>query len=112
MTINELILQLRSAGDTIEFKQVIQVISDFYNYTPTSFTNGSMTNTAGSNEGSCKIFYFAQIQQLTENETLNLFGSYYRDDVLANPTGDDHSNIRNFIDSGWSGLKFDGVALA
>ncbi|MEP1447388.1 MAG: HopJ type III effector protein [Paraglaciecola sp.] len=46
-----------------------------------------MINQAGTNEGSCKIFYFSKLQKLTENQTLALFGSYYRDDVLANPKG-------------------------
>jgi hypothetical protein len=111
MTINELIMQLRSANHTINFKQVMQVINRFYDYTPTSFTNAATTNKAGSNEGSCKIFYFAQLHDLSEAETLNLFGSYYRDDVLCNPTREDHANIRHFMKTGWSGLKFDGVAL-
>jgi hypothetical protein len=30
---------------------------------------------------------------------------------LAHPTGGDHTNIRNFMLSGWSGVKFDGLAL-
>lgn len=112
MTINELIMQLRCANHTINFKQVMQVINQFYDYTPTSFTNGATTNQAGNNEGSCKIFYFALLHDLTETETLNLFGSYYRDDVLCHPTAEDHTNIRNFMKTGWSGLKFDGIALA
>ncbi|WP_339724530.1 HopJ type III effector protein [uncultured Paraglaciecola sp.] len=112
MTINDLLLQLRNASDTIDFKDVIQVISQFYDYTPTRFTNGTLVNVAGSNEGSCKIFYFAQLQQLNEKHTLALFGRYYREDVLANPRGKDHNNIRNFMDTGWTELKFDGVALA
>jgi hypothetical protein len=30
---------------------------------------------------------------------------------LANPAGTDHGNIRNFILTGWSGVKFDSLAL-
>ena len=111
MTINDLIIQLRTAPNTIEFKQVMQVITEFYDYTATRFTNAELLNEAGSNEGSCKIFYFAQLNQLTEGETLSLFGAYYRDDVLANPAGKDHGNIRNFKLAGWSGIKFDTPAL-
>jgi hypothetical protein len=110
-TITDLITQLRSSSDSIEFASVMQVISQFYTYTPTTFSNGSLLNAAGSNEGSCKIFYFAQLHELTELETLNLFGNFYRNDVLANPAGKDHDNIRNFILTGWSGVKFDGSAL-
>ena len=44
-------------------------------------------------------------------QTLYLFGDYYRKDVLENPEGTDHQNIRNFITSGWGGIKFEGTAL-
>jgi hypothetical protein len=111
MTINDLITQLNNEPKNVDFKQVIQVISQFYTYTPTDFTNGELLNQAGTNEGSCKIFYFAQLNKLTEQQTLCLFGSYYRDDVLANPEGNDHANIRNFILSGWAGIKFNAAAL-
>jgi hypothetical protein len=111
MTINDLLTQLRKAPDTIEFVRVIQVINQFYRYTAVGFTNGALFNTAGSNEGSCKIFHFAQLHGLSEFETLHLFGTYYRHDVLANPAGSEHGNIRNFILTGWSGIKFDGLAL-
>jgi hypothetical protein len=111
-TINNLITQLRKAPDGIEFADVMQVISQFYTYQPTGFSNGPLHNAADSNEGSCKIFYFAQLNGLTEFETLSLFGSYYRDDVLANPTATDHGNIRNFMLSGWAGINFDRAALS
>jgi hypothetical protein len=111
MTINELIIQLRSAPTTIEFNQVIQVIEQFYDYTTTGFTNGELVNKAGSNEGSSKIFSFAQLNVLTKDETLSLFGDYYRNDVLKNPAGKDHGNIRNFMLTGWSGIKFESPAL-
>ncbi|HAB55541.1 MAG TPA: type III effector, partial [Cellvibrionales bacterium] len=39
-------------------------------------------------------------------------GKYYRDDVLGNPSGDDHANIRNFILDGWLGIQFDTEPLA
>jgi hypothetical protein len=111
MTVNDLIFQLRTTPTTIEFEQVMQVIAEYYDYTATHFTNGELVNEAGSNEGSCKIFYFAQLNELTKLETLSLFGTYYRNDVLANPTGTDHGNIRNFMLTGWSGIKFDGMPL-
>ncbi len=111
MTINNLITELRKTPNTIEFANVMQLISQFYSYTPTGFSNGPLFNNAGSNEGSCKIFFFAQLHELSESETLNLFGTYYRHDVLANPIGSDHTNIRNYILTGWSGIKFDSPAL-
>lgn len=112
MTIRDLIAQVRSAADSIEFSEVMTVINDNYNYTPTTFRNGNIVNEAGTNEGSCKIFYFAQLSALSEIETLALFGAFYRDDVLANPAGEDHTNIRNFILDGWLGIGFEGIALA
>ncbi len=112
MTPAELISQLRSNADSIEFADVIDVITEHYNYTPTRFSNGEVTNEAGTNEGSCKIFAFAQLNQLSETETLALFGKYYRDDVMGNPAGEDHANIRNFILDGWLGIKFDQEALS
>jgi len=71
-------------------------------------TQGS---SAGSNEGSCKILAFAKMQKLTQEQTLALFGGYYRDDVLKHPNGDDHANIRNFMLCGWAGVSFDGEPL-
>jgi len=68
-------------------------------------------NAAGENEGSCKIFSFAQLQQLDETQTLNCFGRYYREDVLKNPQGSDHANIRTFIKHGWQHITFDNTAL-
>ena len=115
MTMNELNELLISTPNKIEFDSVMQVISDCYNYTPTHFTNGEgsdqITNGAGCNEGSCKIFYFAQLNHLNKKQTLACFGQYYRNDVLGYPENNDHVNIRNFIKYGWSGIKFDDIAL-
>jgi len=111
VTIEELIYQLRYAPDSIEFDQVIETIDKHYDYTPTRFTNGNIINDAGTNEGSCKIFYFAQMHALSEMETLGLFGKFFREDVMCNPEGDDHLNIRNFILDGLLAIQFDGVAL-
>jgi hypothetical protein len=111
MTPSELIDQVRNNADSIEFSDVMSVITEHYEYTPSRFTNGEVVNEAGSNEGSCKIFAFGQMNNLSEVETLALFGSYYRDDVMGNPAGDDHANIRNFILDGWLGINFDNGAL-
>lgn len=111
MRVPELIERVRSNPDSIEFEQVMQVIEENYHYTPTRFRNGDVINEAGTNEGSCKVFAFGQLNGLSEMETLALFGRYYREDVLGNPAGEDHANIRNFILDGWLGITFDGVAL-
>lgn len=111
MTVTELLSQVKATPETLEFTQVMQVIDENYDYKPTRFYNGQVVNEAGSNEGSCKLFAFAQLNALSEMETLALFGHYYRDDVLANPAGSDHSNIRNFILDGWLGIRFDAEPL-
>ncbi len=111
MNEKELLTQLRTSPESIEFDQVMTTIANHYDYTPTRFDNGEVVNEAGSNEGSCKLFAFAKLNGLSEVETLALFGKYYRDDVMGNPAGDDHGNIRNFILDGWLGIQFYGEAL-
>ena len=111
MTLTDFIAQVKQQEQSIEFEQVMQVIKDNYHYEPAPFTNGDLVNEAGTNEGSCKIFYFAQLNKLNQQQTLACFGRYYREDVLANPTGSDHGNIRNFIKTGWQGVEFTSVAL-
>lgn len=102
-------------GEPLEFQETIAVIEANYRYTPTRFTNGlgpeAVVNEAGKNEGSCKIFSFARLAGLTPDQTLALFGAFYRDDVLGHPDGSDHQNIRNFIKDGWDGIRFEGDAL-
>lgn len=102
---------IKQQENSITFEQVMQVITDNYQYQPAQFTNGELVNEAGTNEGSCKIFYFAQLNQLNQQQTLACFGRYYREDVLENPMGDDHGNIRNFMKSAWQGIEFKSVAL-
>ncbi len=103
---------IKNAPLTISFSEVIAHIDAHYEFTPTRFLNGTVVNEVGQNNGSCKIFYFAKLQNLTPTETLTLFGDFYRKDVLQNPDGTDHQNIRNFIHSGWEGIKFEGKALS
>ncbi|MFV5687605.1 HopJ type III effector protein [Flavobacterium sp. ZT3R25] len=103
--------KLRQTPEAIAFTDTIATIEENYTFTPTTFHNGSQINTAGENSGSCKIFAFAQLQNLTEAETLACFGAYYFDDVLKNPEGTDHQNIRNFMKTGWNGIRFDRIAL-
>ena len=98
------------ANEFVSFDVTIAIINEFYMYTPTTFTNGlgenSITNIAGTNEGSCKIFAFAQLNQLDKAQTLNLFGDFYRKDILNDPSGSGHQNIRNFMQYGWAGIQF------
>jgi len=115
MNIEQLLEKLQSTPEQVEFAEVIETIEQNYLYTPSRFSNGigewKQINEAGTNEGSCKIFYFAKLNDLSEEQTLACFGKYYREDVLQNPHGSDHGNIRNFINYGWKGISFDGEAL-
>lgn len=104
--------QLEKSAEGIQFKDVISFINEHYDFTPTKFTNGNTVNEANQNNGSCKIFSFAKLNDLSKEETLNLFGEFYREDVLKNPEGTDHQNIRNFMESGWEGISFEGKALS
>ncbi|MCL1666816.1 HopJ type III effector protein [Elizabethkingia ursingii] len=103
--------QLEQSPEAIEFNDVIAYIDNNYDFTPTEFRNGNTVNEAGQNNGSCKVFSFAKVNNLSKENTLNLFGAFYREDVLKNPEGTDHQNIRNFIEFGWDGIAFEGEAL-
>ena len=103
--------QLEKSPETIIFKDVIAYIDENYDFAPTKFTNGNTINEANQNNGSCKVFSFAQLKNLSKEQTLWLFGEFYREDVLNNPDGTDHQNIRNFMKFGWEGISFDGEAL-
>lgn len=103
--------KIKSNPEILTFQETIEVLESNYNFTPTAFKNGNQINNAGENNGSCKIFAFAKIHQLEKDQTLALFGSYYFDDVLKNPDGNDHQNIRNFMIFGWDGISFEGEAL-
>lgn len=112
MSITSFLEKLKQTPNTITFPETIATIEDNYDFTPTTFSNGTQINEAGQNSGSCKLFAFAQLQNLSQAETLTCFGAYYFEEVLGDPDGTNHQNIRNFIKTGWDGIQFDGNALA
>lgn len=103
---------VKKAPERINFTAVIEYIDEHYDFIPTQFTNGETINEPNKNNGSCKVFSFAKLNDLSKDETLALFGKYYREDVLKNPEGTDHQNIRNFMKFGWDGISIDGNALS
>ncbi|RTY92776.1 type III effector [Flavobacterium sp. RSP49] len=111
MNLESFIDKLKQTPEMITFAETIATIEDNYDFTPTAFENGLQHNAAGENSGSCKLFAFAEIQSLSEAATLACFGAYYYEDVLQNPNGTDHQNIRNFMKTGWDGIAFYGSAL-
>jgi hypothetical protein len=112
MNKEELLNTIKTTPSVVAFTDVMSVVESSYDFTPTAFKNGNTNNEVGQNSGSCKLFAFAKLNNLTKEETLNCFGDYYRKDVLDHPEKDDHQNIRNFIESGWEGVLFEGDALS
>lgn len=104
----ELLTQLK-AGQA-KFVDVIAYIEARYTHTATAFQNGQHANAATENQGSAKVFSFAQLNQFNQADTLSLFAEHYAA-VLATPEATDHQNIRQFMQHGWTGIQFDGTAL-
>ena len=112
MELSAFLRRLDESPATVAFNDTIAVIDALYDFTPTAFRNGELKNAAGQNNGSCKVFTFAGLHRLSVEQTLHCFGDYYRKDVLGNPGGTDHQNIRNFMKTGWAGIAFEGNALS
>ena len=110
MTIINFKNKLQNSPKEILFSETMQVIEENYNFKPTAFKNGNVENKAGENSGSCKVFAFAALQELTKEETLLCFGEHYRN-VLENTNGTSHQNIRNFMQFSFEGLSFEKQAL-
>jgi HopJ type III effector protein. len=95
---------------SLSFKDVIGFIEARYQHRPTAFKNGDTYNESTQNQGSAKVFAFAQLNNLSAADTLFLFTEHYQS-VLDNPEATDHQNIRQFMAHGWPGITFEGQAL-
>ena len=51
------------------------------------------------------------MHQLSPEATLACFGAFYFEEVLGDPNGTNHQNIRNFMKTGWDGIAFYGSPL-
>lgn len=111
MSIASFLEKLKQTPNAITFTETIAVIEKNYDFTPTTFDNGTQHNATGENSGSCKLFAFAKLQNLSQAETLACFGAYFFEEVLGDPEGTNHQNIRNFMKTGWDGIRFEGEAL-
>lgn len=111
MKLNKFLAELKKNPRKNSFFDTIEVIGEHYDFIPTAFNNGNLEVKAGEHNGSCKIFAFGQLHNLSKEETLACFGDYYFEDVLKNPGGTDHQNIRNFMKTGWEGIHYKGTAL-
>mmetsp|Transcript_2713 Transcript_2713/g.2992 ORF Transcript_2713/g.2992 Transcript_2713/m.2992 type:complete len:218 (+) Transcript_2713:2-655(+) len=102
---------LEMGGDDITFEEVTELLDEHYESALCEFQNGGLTNKPGENQGSANVLSYAALSNLDDESTLKLWGQYYRD-VKNTPSGTDHQNIRNFIKSGWNGVKFEfGISL-
>lgn len=112
--VHQLLARVR-AGEPVEFSDTMDAIQACYVYTPSAFSVGQGADTvasaAGINEGSCRILALARIHGLSRDETLALFGRYYREDVLQHPEGNDHANIRRFMRYGPDSVSFERMPL-
>ncbi len=111
MNIQEFKNKLKNNPKEVEFSETMEVIESNYEFTPTAFKNGTLENAEGQNSGSCKLFGFAKAEALTKDETLACFGQYYFEDVLKDPNGTGHQNIRNFMNTSFEGLTFEKEPL-
>jgi hypothetical protein len=96
---------------TNTFQQTMDYIDNNFTFEAVAFTVGEQVNEQGTNQGSCKIFCLGKFLELTEAQTLQCFGDFYRKDVVEHPDATDHQNIRNFIKAGWAGVTIDASAL-
>lgn len=110
MTVEVLIYKVKQS-EILSFAEVIATIDANYSFTPSFFKNGDVVNEENQNNGSCKVFSFAKMHQLSEKETLFLFGEHYQK-VLETPSDADHQNIRSFMNFGWNGIAFEKEALS
>jgi hypothetical protein len=115
MRLEQLLERARTLAP-LSFSEVVAVIEQNYRYTPSAFNNGlgdeRVINTAGQNQGSCKLLGFAQLHGLDVTQTLHLFGDYYYQEVMNSPEGEDHANIRAFRRHGWAGVEFERQPLS
>lgn len=109
---NEQVITLikKLKDNSLSFKEVLAFIDTHYQHQPTPFKNGEAYNEATQNQGSARVFAFAQLNNLNEEDTLHLFAEHYQS-VLNTPQGTDHQNIRQFMANGWKGIVFEGEAL-
>jgi hypothetical protein len=98
-------------ADSLKFEELMELIDTHYEVGLLEFKNGDILNKQGENEGSAKLLSYAAISEFDKETTLKLWGQYYRE-VLADPDGDSHQNIRNFMKTGWDGVPFEnGIAI-
>ena len=110
MLFRDLLKRIKEQPQELMFEDVMVLIDSMYDFHPAMFKNGPIINEAGENNGSCKLLSFGLHHHLTKEQVLHCFGQHYRE-VVANPDGNSHANIRQFIQTGWDGVSFEGEPL-
>jgi diamine N-acetyltransferase len=96
--------------DTYQFASTLAFITQWFDFTPSAFRNGTVSNNAEQNQGSCRVLAMALLLGLSTAQTLKCFGEHYRD-VLATPGVDNHHNLRRLQAEGLVDIQFDRQAL-
>ena len=104
--------KLKNNPTAITFSETMLVIDANYEFKPTAFKNGGIETAENPNSGSCKLFAFAKAENLSKQDNLACFGEFYYEEVLNDPDGSGHQNIRNFMSTGFDGLSFDDFPLS
>uniref|UniRef100_A0A7S0MVS7 HopJ type III effector protein n=1 Tax=Pyramimonas obovata TaxID=1411642 RepID=A0A7S0MVS7_9CHLO len=99
----------------VRFEEVMELMNECYIFEPTEYISGKgqpyeVVNPAGTNSGSCKVFAFGKLHNLSEEQTMKMFCEHYQG-VLEDPDGDAHANIRSFMKNGWEGITFAAAPL-
>lgn len=92
------------------FADTLAFIAQWFDFTPSAFRNGHVSNSSEQNQGSCKVFAMASLLDLDPQQALRCFGEHYRD-VLATPDADNHHNLRRVLAQGLSDIEFDHFPL-
>lgn len=86
----------------------IKALKYFYKIPNSGFSIGNCVNGPNENTGSLLIFMYARAgkQVLSNDQIKELFAEAW-DEVVEDPEGSSHQNIRNFIQYGIAGVVFE-----
>jgi hypothetical protein len=100
---------IKAGTKQVTYQDTIDFLDQHYIYLPVPFKCGDLSYEPGVKTGAAKIFSFALMVNMSEAETLRLFGEFYRN---LSPGGVERPNIRNFVKGGWGCISFEsGLAI-
>jgi len=86
--------------DTMPFSDIMKTLDLHFTFRPTAFSVGDTKSTENQNQKSLRVLSFAQLLKLSKEQTLKLWGEHYKQ-VLQEPEGSSHGNIRAFLKGGF-----------